>query len=445
MARNQGYLVSYIAKLSEYCDVLLLKGAYHIGIDEIVRNINSGKINYINLASPLIKAQIKDSPDDFIKKLDERRINVLNNIQCLPEIIQYLNSLYSKLKSKGQTGRLKVIIGTCAEIPELDELRDILAEKMFISNLYPSSANEALNYNSNILDKLYTANMHHDFYARTKLTDIMKLATFTNFTEENVDYFDDLLNLILNQNIGALYHLNSPSKAVKIMMALSNYIGRPAPHERVCADTDLDDITYPSYFQALLDSFIGFELRPCRIFEKADESEDGNLIEEDEEQDYEERKFYFIDCNFLAYLKGHVIDKHIAGDFMTFHQLLNNFVVSELKKISSSQAGIQLWYLSRSDCQMDVIITREKTNAIGFRIRDNEQILEKDVEHFRVFKELMGRKFARGYLIYLGQEILKLDEGIYALPVNYLWSDYEKRLSNDVAEWNKTGDGIQDR
>ena len=127
MARNQEYRVSYIAKLSEYCDVLLLKGAYHIGIDEMVRNVNNGRINYINLGSPLVKAEIKDNPDEFMQKLDNRRINVLNNIQCLPEISHYLHSLYSKLKSKGQTRSLKIIIGTCAEIPELDELKDILA------------------------------------------------------------------------------------------------------------------------------------------------------------------------------------------------------------------------------------------------------------------------------------------------------------------------------
>ena len=441
MARNQEYRVSYIAKLSEYCDVLLLKGAYHIGIDEMVRNVNNGRINYINLGSPLVKAEIKDNPDEFMQKLDNRRINVLNNIQCLPEISHYLHSLYSKLKSKGQTRSLKIIIGTCAEIPELDELKDILAEKMFISNLYPSSAAEALGYNANILDKLYATKLHHDLYSRTRLTDIMKLATFAKYSEDNIDYFDDLLNLIMSQNIGALYHLNSPSKAVKMMTALSGYIGRPAPHERVCIDTDLDDITYPNYFQSLLDSFVGFELRPYKIPENPEElnGEDGEILDTDDENaDYEERKFYFIDCNFLAYLRGHKIQRRTAGDFMLFHQLLNNFVVSELKKISSAQAGAQLWYISRKDCQMDVVITRENTNAIGFRIRDNDRILKKDIEHFRMFRQIAGKKFFRGYLIYLGRKILKLDEDIYALPINYLWSDYAERLSDEVADWNGT-------
>ena len=427
MARDQGYLVSYIAKLTEYCDVLLLKGAYHIGIDEIVRNINEGQINYINLSSPLIKAEIKDDPDGFISRLDRRRINVLNNIQCLPEITQNLISLYSHLKSRNELGGMKVIIGTCAEIRQLDDLNQILSEKMFVNNLYPTSAAEAAGYNANILDKLYAVRLHHDIYPRASLPKVMKSATFAKYSEDNPDYFDDLLNLILNQNVGSLYHLNSPSKAVKIMMGLGNYIGRVAEHERICVDTDLDDITYPSYYQSLLDSFLGFEVRPYTGDRSLlDDSED----EEGGGEDYEERKFYFIDCNFLAYIKGKIISRRTEGDFVLFCQLLNNFVVSELKKISSAQAGAELWYIDQPDCKIDVMLTREGTNAIGFRIRGNDQILPKDIEHFRAFRELLGSKFTRGYVLYLGKDIRKLDDDVYALPLNYLWSDYEQRLGD---------------
>ncbi|MBQ8707161.1 MAG: ATP-binding protein [Succinivibrionaceae bacterium] len=427
MARNQGYLVSYIAKLSEYCDVLLLKGAYHIGIDEIVRNINDGKINYINLASPIVKSRIKDNPDAFVKHLDKRRINVLNNIQCLPEIIQYLQSLYSNLKSKGSTSELKTIIGTCAEIPELEDLNLLLAEKMFTSNLYPSSVAEATGYSANILDKLYAKTLHRDVYARTRLHEMVKSATFVKFSPDNPDYFDELLNLILNQNIGALYHLNSPSKAVKIMIGLANYIGRETLHERICMDTDLDDITYPSYYQSILDSFVGFELRPYSPPSEND-SGDPPCDEDLEQEEYETRRFYFIDCNFLAYLKGKTINRRIFGDFILFYQILTNFVISELKKISSAQAGAELWYIHRPDCEIDVMLTREGNNAIGFRIRGNDQILEKDLKHFGVFRQIMGPRFKRGYVIYLGNEIRKLDEDVYALPISYLWSDYETRL-----------------
>jgi hypothetical protein len=76
------------------------------------------------------------------------------------------------------------------------------------------------------------------------------------------------------------------------------------------------------------------------------------------------------------------------------------------------------------------MLTREGTNAIGFRIRGNDQILPKDIEHFRAFRELLGSKFTRGYVLYLGKDIRKLDDDVYALPLNYLWSDYEQRLGD---------------
>ena len=47
------------------------------------------------------------------------------------EITQNLISLYSHLKSRNELGGMKVIIGTCAEIRQLDDLNQILSEKMF--------------------------------------------------------------------------------------------------------------------------------------------------------------------------------------------------------------------------------------------------------------------------------------------------------------------------
>lgn len=418
MARDQGYLVSYIAKLAQYCDVLLLKGAYRIGIDEIVKNVNNGKINYVNLASPLVKADIKEDPDNFIKRLDANKINVLNNIQYLPEIIQYLQSLYSNLKKSNKTNTMKIIIGTCAEIHAFENLHQILAEKMFTTNLFPVSAAEASEYNNNILDKLYAKELHQGVFDKNKITEVMRKATFVNYTDEySNDYFDDFLNSILNQNVSSLYNLNSPSKSVKIMTELANSIGRITQHLRICHKIALDDITYPNYYQAILDSFIGFELPPIPHSWLSDSNEN------DDEDNSLETKFYFIDSNFLAYLKGTTITRHTLGDFFTFNHIYQNFVISELKKITSANAGINLWYLQRNDCKMDAIITREDQSAIAIKIRGNDQVTNNDIHEFNNLKNLLGERFHRGYVIYLGTELKQIDDQVYALPVNYLWSD----------------------
>ncbi len=422
MARDQSYLVSYISKLTQYCDVLLLKGAYRIGMDEIVRNVNNGNINYVNLASPLIKAEIKEDPDKFISKLEHQKINVLNNIQYLPEIIPYLQSLYSTYKREGKLGLMKIIISTCADIHTFEGLQQILAEKMFIANLYPASTAEALGYNANILDKLYSKNLSPCHFAGLTVAQAMTKATFVNFPDEyQDDYFDEFLNSILNQNISSLYNLNSPSKTVKIMTELTNFIGRITPHGRICRTIALDDITYPHYYQGIIDSFIGFELSsiPHQWLTETEQSSEPDSCSHHKNN----TKFYFIDSNLLAYLKGTVINRKIQGDFITFNQLYQNFVVSELRKITSANAGISLWFMQEPQCRMDVVITREDQSAIGFKIRGNDQITDKDLQEFANFRQLLGDRFFRGYVIYLGSELKEVQENIYALPINFLWSD----------------------
>lgn len=440
MARDQGYLVSYIAKLTEYCDVLLLQGCYFIGIDKLIKSINKGKVRYINLSSPLVNAIVKDDPEKFVNELSCEEINVISDIQYTPEIIPYIRSRYEKNLKSRYPEKLSLIISTSARIDGLSSLTEIIAEKMFKTTLYTNSVAEVMNYPCNILDKLYQQNIQNAVYGTYKIHEIMGKASFTPLQTNAIEkkaFFDLLMNTILTQNFSFLYQLNSPSKATKIMVNLANKIGQEIDHRVICQEIRLDDITYPAYYHAILDSFLGFEISPLpeNLYKKTsleeNEELENNLIETEQyiskssELFEKKSKFFFMDANILAYLQGIVIDKTTYGDFIKFNQIFSNFIIAELAKITSSNAGVKLYYLNDGEFNFDIILTREGSKAIVFKIRSTDTCYESDIEKFDKLIERMGENFYRGYIIYLGRELHRLTDNIYALPVNYLWSDFE--------------------
>ena len=431
MARDQGYLVSYISKLTEYCDVLVLKGCYLIGIDEITRNVNNANVNYVNLASPVINADIKDDPEGFVNSLTVDKINVLNNIQYAPEIIRFIRARYAHIKQIHSVERLKIIFSTCAEIHYLDVLQEILQENMFETKLYPGSAAEAKNYNSNILDKLYSPKIREGLYESFDLYQIIKESSFPDLMHyaNHTDFFDMLMNIIISENFSFLYKLNSPSKSVRLMQSLAKYVGRTVNHRRICQEIRLDDVTYPAYYHAIVNSFIGFEMSslPERLYKadkknieiwEIDNTEENKIIN----FQVHDKKFYFIDSNLLAYLLKTDINPKLYGNFVQFNQIFQNFVIAELVKNTSSYVGSHLYYLQDNNLNFDVIMTREDSNCLAFKIRSTDSYTQKDIDDFAKLKEMLDEHYYRGYLIYLGTEVKKLSDDVYAIPLNYLWS-----------------------
>lgn len=432
MARDRSYLVSYISKLTEYCDVLVLKGCYLIGKDEIVKNVNNSNIRYFNLASPVTNADIKDDPEGFVESLNDVKINVINNVQYAPEIIEFIRSRYIRIRKSGNFEHLKIIFATCAEMPQLDDLHEYLQEKMFETKLFTSSMAELVNYNNNVLDKLYSTKIKEGLYEPFNLYDVIKESSFPNLDhyDNPVDFFDLLLNIVISENFSFLYKLNSPSKSVRLMESLSKYIGRELSHRRICDEIRLDDTTYPHYYRAILNSYLGYELTPLpeNLYKHSHKDLEAWEINLDYNinniTDFKEHKskFYFIDATFLAYVQKTTIEPKLYGDFIQFNQIFQNFIVSELVKNTSANIGSRLHYLHDEGVNFDVILTRENSNCIAFKIRSTDTYTEKDLNEFSKLKELLGEHFYRGYIIYLGNEVRQIALDVYIIPVNYLWT-----------------------
>jgi hypothetical protein len=60
-------------------------------------------------------------------------------------------------------------------------------------------------------------------------------------------------------------------------------------------------------------------------------------------------------------------------------------------------------------------------NIAGIEVKNKATITAKDVKGLEALKDVEGKKFKRGVLLYSGDTMLPFEKDIWAVPVNGLW------------------------
>jgi len=104
-----------------------------------------------------------------------------------------------------------------------------------------------------------------------------------------------------------------------------------------------------------------------------------------------------------------------------FCQILESFVVGELTAQSSwidDPPGLFHWRNASRD-EIDLLLVR-KTGIVGIEIKSSSQVDVKAFKHLQTFQRRYPNKFECGYVFYLGDEIVKFGESLWAVPIGLL-------------------------
>lgn len=138
--------------------------------------------------------------------------------------------------------------------------------------------------------------------------------------------------------------------------------------------------------------------------------------------------------------KVHVVDSLVAGRLMRltqdklaaknsssltqFGHLLESFAVAELRRISSFGTAVQqLGHWRESDeTEVDLVLEDSSGQIRGFEIKASTSVGLSDAQGLRELARKVGSDFHFGALLYLGSMPIRLDEKIWALPLDVLWA-----------------------
>jgi len=113
-----------------------------------------------------------------------------------------------------------------------------------------------------------------------------------------------------------------------------------------------------------------------------------------------------------------------AASLSQFGHLLETFVVGELIREASwldDVAACGHWR-THDGHEVDLIVERGDGGVLAFEVKASGQVTGHDARHLRHLRDALGERFLTGVALYTGTRAYRLDDRLYAAPIDRLWS-----------------------
>ena len=391
-----------------------LNGGRQVGKSTLCSHL-SGQINHITFDSPIILSSAKSEPEAFISSLPDNVLNVIDEVQLAPEIFPYLKIQIDKNRLKGNTKQKFLLTGS-ANLMALPQLSQALVGRMSVLTLYPFSVSEYQETNVSLTDRLYNEDLSIKKYPEYDVLEIIKNATFPEIAiDKSIDrtnWFNGYLTTILNRDIKSLSDLRKPDLMVALLSILSMRTGSLLNNTEIAKEIGIDYRTYEKMFAFAVNSFMVFNVKPWAKPNKLNK------------RFVKSPKLYFTDCNFLSYIMKRNLDDVYANDKIVFGHIFENFVAAELIKCAQANNIELSHYRTQSGKEADFVLENSNGDIIGIEVKSSTSLDKKYISGLLELKEITGDKFKKGIVLYTGYDIVPLSDKIWAVPLCYLWSEY---------------------
>jgi uncharacterized protein len=352
-----------------------------------------------------ILATAKRDTQVFLKGL---RQVILDEVQLLPELARVIKLEVDKERTPG-----RFVLTGSASLLTLPQLADALVGRMTVLTLYPFSQGEILGEKEDFIDwlfadksvKIQTLSVPPiiDYCLRGGFPEIVDATS-----EVRSSWHQNYVNTLLLRDVrdyANVRGLTELPNVVNMLAARNATLLNIAELSRTLA---MPHSTLSNYLDMLEALFL-----ICRV--PAWASNLGKRL-------VKTPKVYMLDSGLAASLLN-VDAERLKREPTLFGGLLENFVVMELfKQLSWSKTRAQLYHFrTHTGQEADVVLEGPAGDIAGIEVKNKVSITAKDFKGLEALKELTGKKFKRGVLLYMGEHLLPFGENIWAVPLSGLW------------------------
>jgi predicted AAA+ superfamily ATPase len=83
-----------------------------------------------------------------------------------------------------------------------------------------------------------------------------------------------------------------------------------------------------------------------------------------------------------------------------------------------------------------LVLERDDGRIVGLEVKAAASVGAPDIKGLETLREMAGRRFHRGGVLYAGRETLPFGRGVWALPLSAVW-----RMQAPGGEWRRGADG----
>jgi len=297
------------------------------------------------------------------------------------------------------------ILTGSADILSFSRVRESLAGRVGVFELYPFSVCELLSCKNNLIDSLVSGDIVN---RESKLVDdaflefVLKggYPEVHKIEEDRFRYmwFSSYVRTYLEKDVLELGEIRNIDRFLSLLNISASISGNVLVKSNISNDTGLDNKTLDKYLNILLLLFQitllrNFSLNVGKRFIKSS-------------------KLYFNDTGLLCYLLG-IQSIEELKESRYYGNIVETFIFSELlKSIKYAGQNRELFFYRTIDKKEIDFIIKDKNEYIAIEVKASRTIHERDVDTLKAF----SKSLKYGYLLYGGNEVYSLGDNIFALP-----------------------------
>jgi predicted AAA+ superfamily ATPase len=392
--------------------VVLLNGARQTGKSTLTQWIASEihSARYITLDDAGILAAIRHDPEGFISGLSEGNV-VLDEVQRAPELFLAIKAAVDRNRRPG-----RFVLTGSANVMLLPRLSESLAGRMEIITLWPFSQGEKESIKEGFVDAIFEDTVFSQLKIKEGRDSIIQKiitggypeALYRKTAARQKAWFSSYITTILQRDVRDLANIEGLTIMPRLLSLLSARTASLVNFAEISRSIGLPQSTLKRYMTLLETTFL-VQTLPAWFT---------NLSK----RIVKAPKLILNDTGLIAHLIG-LNEERMKTDAGIFGQLLENFVVMELRKqISWSRAQPQIFhYRTQTGREVDIILENADGKVVGIEVKASSTITGREFNGLRTLSEAIGKRFQRGIVLYTGPENIPFGPNLNALPVSYLW------------------------
>ncbi len=388
----------------KYFPVLLISGARQVGKSTLALHL--GIDNYITLDDINMYQMAKNDPKGFVEHLEKPVI--IDEVQRLPQLMITIKEYVDKERING-----KFILTGSASLSGFKDISDSLAGRIGIVELYPLSLKEKYEKEGNIVD-IFSKDLDTFLLKKYDNTHIIKNIINGGYPEIlKIDdpkakylWFSSYIRTYIESDAKELANIRNMDKFMSMYRLCMLRSGNIFNQNELQKECGLDNKTFSSYFSVLEHTYQVQKLQP--------------FFKNELKRVVKSPKIYAVDTGVLCHLlRISNTEEYNASSYRG--DILETFVYGELLKANTyANSKAALSYYRTSDKKEIDFILEFSGAVVAIEVKSSKSVSKSDFKHIYHLAKEIPDIFSKGIVLYNGDNFLKIDENMYAIPFGFL-------------------------
>lgn len=390
--------------------VVLLHGARQTGKSTLAQEVASGPhpARYVTLDDTTVLAAAKTDPGGFISGLDTPV--VIDEVQRVPELFIPLKGAVDRNRQAGMfllTGSANVLL--------LPKLSESLAGRMEVLTLWPLSQSEIEGHANDFIGRVLSPRL--EFQAMSAITrdELARRVVAGGYPEavrrssgRRSAWFQSYITTILQRTVRDLADIGRLHEIPRLLSILAGRTGTLLNVTDLSRTMGIPLTTIQRYLVLLQMTFL-VHLLPAWTAKVRK-----RLLRSP--------KVLFVDMGLASHLVG-VDSRGLSKNTELWGAFVEGFAAMELvKQAEWTPVRPRLYHLrTEKGEEVDVVLEAPSGEIVGVEIKATVSVDAADFRGLRILSELSNRRFVRGILLYLGDQVVPFGANLHAVPLSSLW------------------------